>query len=157
MITSVDDSLPVGANGFVGTFGDYLSLAGMNNTGVDAAAASLLMEYQINGAGPWIVLPQIVLAASGGCNNVALGGAGGGNAAIVNAACGNGGNGGAFSGLAASFNPVNFAPGTNIELKGTLTAFADRARSGAAQEAEGLNNKFQPDGAARRRNGAGFF
>jgi hypothetical protein len=127
MITSVDDDFTVDGGGFNGNFGAFLSIGGSNQTGSDAAVASLIVEYNVDGTG-WVFLPQMVLAASGNCvTSVALGGAGGANAALANAACGNGGNGGAFSGLASSFNALNLNPGDTIQVIGTLTAYADPA------------------------------
>jgi hypothetical protein len=123
MITGIDDDYVVDANGYNGTFGAYLSISGVNLTANDAAVASAIVTYSING-GAFVALPQLVLAAGGNCNNVAIGGAAGANAAIIETGC----NGNAYTGLAIdNIGAVNWAPGTTIQIVAAITAYADPA------------------------------
>lgn len=126
MITSMLNSYTVDADGYNGTIGDYLAIAGNNFTGSDASVAAIRGSFSINGGAP-IALPDIMLALAGNCNNQVAGTA----VAFINACAGNGGNGGAFAGLAiglanggAAFNLV---AGDTISVVTTLTAYADPA------------------------------
>jgi hypothetical protein len=121
MITSTESDYLVGGAGYNGTFGSYLSISGVNLTGSDAAVASAIVSYSING-GAFVAMPQLVLAAGGNCNNVAIGGAGGNVAAIAESGC----NGNTFTGLAIdNLGAVNWAAGTTVDIVATLTAYAD--------------------------------
>jgi hypothetical protein len=119
-ITSINDTYTVGAGGYNGTFGAYLSISGTNSTINDSAVASAIVEYSING-GAFIFMPQMVLAANGNCNNVTLGGSG---AAIVQNGCA----GNKFTGLSIdNLGAVNWAQGTTIQIIAAITAYADPA------------------------------
>jgi hypothetical protein len=122
MITSTDSDYQVGGAGYTGTFGAYLSISGANATANDAAVASAMVYYRING-GAFAAMDPLVLAAGGNCNNVAIGGAGGTVAAIAeNGGC----TGNTFTGLAIdNLGAVNWAAGTTVEIVATLTAYAD--------------------------------
>jgi len=122
MVTSIFDNFVVDGGGFAGNLGAYLAIGGTNFNGNDASVAAAIVNYNINNTG-WFTLPQLVLAASGNClTSVALGGSG---AALQNAACGNGGNGGAFQGLAIDNFLAALNPGDTISVKATITAYAD--------------------------------
>jgi hypothetical protein len=95
MITSMLNTFQVDANGYVGTIGDFLSISGNKFAGADASVAAIRGSFNINGGGA-IALPDLMLAMRGNCNNQVAGTA----FSFVNAACNNGGNGGAFGGLA---------------------------------------------------------
>ena len=122
-ITSIDNTYTVGGGGFKGNFGAYLSIAGTNFTASDSAVASAIVEYSINGGG-FVFMPQMVLAAGGNCNNVAIGGAAGNKAAVVENGC----VGNRFEGLSIdNLGMVNWAAGTTIQIIATVTAYADPA------------------------------
>lgn len=121
MITSTDSDYLVGGAGYTGTFGSYLSISGTNATANDAAVASAIVFYNVNNTG-WVALPQLVLAAGGNCTNVALGGSDG-TVAAINEAGGCSGN--TFTGLAIDSSSVTWAAGASVEIKATLTAYAD--------------------------------
>jgi len=99
MITSMLNSWSVDAAGYNGTIGDYVAIRGVNFNGNDASVAAIRGGIRVDfAAGGFanFALPDVMLALAGNCNNQAAGTA----VAFVNAACANGGNGGAFSGLA---------------------------------------------------------
>ena len=122
-ITSINNTYTVGAGGFKGNFGAYLSIAGSNFTANDSAVASAIVEYSINGGG-FVFMPQMVLAAGGNCNNVAIGGAAGNNAAVLENGCA----GNAFKALSVdNLGMMNWAQGTTIQMIATVTAYADPA------------------------------
>lgn len=126
MITSTDTNYTVDANGYNGSLGAYLAIGGINLTGNDASAASLIVDYSING-GAFVPMPEMVLGVNGNCSDdVSIGGFTGNTAAEMNAGCGNGGNGGAFSALSIdNLGNFAFAPGTTIQVIATLTAYSD--------------------------------
>jgi len=82
MITSWDADYTVNAAG-LNAFNAYLGIVGTNLTANDAAVASLVVGYSINGA-PDVFLTDMILAISGACSNDVLAG---NVAAAVNAAC----------------------------------------------------------------------
>jgi hypothetical protein len=67
----------------------------------------------------------MILAVGGSCaNDVTDGDA----AAEINAACGNGGNGGAFAAAAVdTLNGLNLTPGETLDFESTITLYADPA------------------------------
>lgn len=122
MITSWNSIFTVDGNGFNGTLGAYLAIAGTNLTSVDSSVASLVTYWSINGS-PFVRLPDMVLAAGGNCNNVAIGGSG---AAVINNSCTNGGNGGGYAALSIdNLGMFHLGAGTIINTVSTLTAYAD--------------------------------
>ena len=121
MITSTDTTFTADAFGFLGNLGSFLAIRGNNPFGNDAVASSLITEYSINGGG-WVYVPQLVLAAAGGGNSVAIGPNG---AFMANTAVGFGGT---FQGAAfANWGAIGLAPGNTIRVISTLTAYADPA------------------------------
>jgi hypothetical protein len=122
MITSWDADYTVDAAG-LNAFNAYLGIVGTNLTTNDAAVASLVVDYFINGVNQGF-LTDMLVAEAGNCNNVLAGNATNG----VNAACGNGGNGGAFSAAAVdTVNGLGLLAGDTLDFESTLTVYADPA------------------------------
>jgi hypothetical protein len=124
MITSWTTDYTADANGFAAPVNAYLGLSGLNQTTNDAAVASLVVGYSVNG-GAYNYMTDMILAIGGACaNDVTDGDA----AARINAACGNGGNGGAFSAAAVdTVNGLALAAGQTLDFESTLTVYADPA------------------------------
>ena len=124
MITSWTTDYTVDAAGLNGNLNAYLGITGVNGTYDDAGVASLVTSYSVNG-GAYVPLTDMILAIGGACvNDVLAGDASNEN----NAACVNGGNGGAFSAAAVdTFNPGVLAAGTTLDFESTLTVYADPA------------------------------
>lgn len=108
---------------FAGNFGSWLAVRGRLTSVLSAAAVSLRTRISGGPFGAGVDLPQLVLAASGNGNFQALGGPGGGNAAmLINLVNGQ------FRGLAVNnLGPVAIANGTVLNVTSTLTAIADPA------------------------------
>jgi hypothetical protein len=122
MITSWDADYTVDAAG-LNAFNAYLGIVGTNLTTNDAAVASLIVNYSVNG-GAYQALTDMIVAEAGNCNNVLAGDVTGG----VNAACGNGGNGGAFAAAAVdTANGLGLVVGDTLDFESTLTVYADPA------------------------------
>ena len=117
------------AAGYVGSFGTYLSIAG-SVPAVGSAAVAALRTY-ITSANPLspffggVDLPQLVLAdsqvAPGVFSWVALGGAGGTSAAMLNDGVGG------YAGLAINNFLINDPAGDMFTATTTLTIYADPA------------------------------
>jgi hypothetical protein len=124
MITSWSTDYTADANGFAAPVNAYLGITGVNLTTNDAAVASLVVGYSVNG-GAEQYLTDMILAVGGACaNDVTDGDA----AAEINAACGNGGNGGAFAAAAVdTLNGLNLGAGQTLDFESTLTVYADPA------------------------------
>jgi hypothetical protein len=100
-----------------------LGITGINLTTNDAAVASLVVGYSVNG-GAEQFLTDMLVAEAGNCNDVRTGDA----TAEVNAACANGGNGGAFSAAAVdTVNGLGLVAGDTLDFESTLTVYADPA------------------------------
>jgi PEP-CTERM motif len=122
MITSWDADYTVNAGG-LNAFNAYLGITGTNLTSNDAAVASLVVGYSING-GAYQFLTDMLVAEAGNCNDVRTGDA----TAEINAACTNGGNGGAFAAAAVdAVNGLGLVNGNTIDFESTLTVYADPA------------------------------
>ena len=122
MITSWDADYTVDAAG-LNAFNAYLGIVGTNLTTNDAAVASLVVGYSVNGGGEQF-LANMLVAEAGNCNDVLTGNA----VAEVNVACGNGGNGGAFSAASVdAANGLGLVLGDTLDFESTLTVYADPA------------------------------
>jgi len=124
MITSWTTDYVADANGFNQAANAYLGISGVNLTTNDAAVASLVVGYSVNG-GAYNFLTDMILAVGGACaNDVGLGDA----AAEINAACTNGGNGGAYSAAAVdTLAALGLNAGATLDFESTLTLYADPA------------------------------
>jgi hypothetical protein len=116
-ISSWTSNFAVGAGGFTGNLGTYLSVGGRLPTSVSADAVSLVSNYYINNVLVGETTP-LILAAAGNGNFQALGGSFEG---LVF------GGGGTWSGLAIDNLPVNLPAGDTVKVVSTLTEFADPA------------------------------
>lgn len=117
MISSWEANFAVDGGGFVGNFGNFLSIGGFLSAPSSAAAVSLISNYYLNGAYVGQAAP-LVLAAAGNGNFQALGGSG----AVLQF-----GAGGRYRGLAINNIAANLVGGDNVRVVSTLTAFADPA------------------------------
>jgi len=116
-ISSWTSNFVVGAGGFAGDMGTYLSVGGRLPTAVSADAVSLVSNYYVDNVYVGQTTP-LILAAAGNGNFQAVGGSFG---ALVF------GGGGTWSGLAIDNLGVNFAAGDTVRVVSTLTEFADPA------------------------------
>jgi len=124
MITSWTTDYVTDANGFNVASNAYLGISGVNLTTNDAAVASLIVGYSING-GAYSYLTDMILAVGGACTNDVLDGDA---AAELNAACGNGGQGGAYAAAAVdTLAALGLNAGDTLDFESTLTLYADPA------------------------------
>jgi hypothetical protein len=117
MISSWEANFTVDGDGFLGNFGNYLSIGGRLSDADSAAAVSLISNYYVDNVYVGQAAP-LILAAAGNGNFQALGGSG---AAVQF------GGGGTYRGLAINNIAANLGAGTNLRVVSTLTAFADPA------------------------------
>lgn len=123
MITSWTTDYTVDANGLNNQSLDaYLGITGINETSQDAAVASLMVDYSVNG-GAYQALTPMILAIGGSCannNDVLAGDA----AAEINNAC----TDGTFTAAALDATAkLTLAQGATIDFESTLTVYADPA------------------------------